>query len=125
MKFTEYLVFAALLFPTAALLTAAVISLAADNAAPDAQLFCTTARLLPRIGRSASRRNSRRAGPRTGASVGRRFRDKKLAVVGNWGLSTSAGRKSRNQAESNQGLPDLAIGVIPMAVGFPRARKRR
>jgi hypothetical protein len=39
MKFTEYLVFAALMIPTAALLTAAVISLAADNAAPDAQLY--------------------------------------------------------------------------------------
>ena len=42
MKFTEYLVFAALLIPTAALLTAAVISLAADNAAPDAQLYSSS-----------------------------------------------------------------------------------
>lgn len=39
MKFTEYLVFAALLIPTGVLLTAVVISLAADNAAPDAQLY--------------------------------------------------------------------------------------
>jgi len=39
MKFTEYVVFAALLIPTVALLTAAVVSFGADNAAPEAPLF--------------------------------------------------------------------------------------
>lgn len=39
MKFNEYLVFATLLIPTAAVLTAAAMSLVADNAAPDARLF--------------------------------------------------------------------------------------
>lgn len=38
------------------------------------------------------------------------------------GPSTSAGRKSRSQAEPNQGKPDRAVGVTPMAVGFPGVR---
>ena len=131
MKFTEYLVFAALMIPTAALLTAAVISLAADNAAPDAQLYNSS--VVAAYGRSALRRNSPRAGPRTGASVGRRFRDRKFGCLatrdslrGNRRLRSG---QARQQAESHairlsptRGLPDQAIGVIPMAVGFPPER---
>jgi hypothetical protein len=37
-------------------------------------------------------------------------------------LGMSSGRKSRNQAESNQGNLIRPYGVIPMAVGFPPMR---